>query len=148
MTSTSARPKISMRMTSGSMICRPNAARCSGSTVNRRISGTNDSSTAPRMTPQMLPMPPSTTMASTITDSTSTKLSGLMKPWIAENMPPATPPKDAPMANASSFMRVVLIPIARAAISSSRIASQARPMRESCKRRLIRMTISSTVSSR
>ena len=36
-------------------------------------------------------------------DSTSTKLSGEMKAWIAENMPPATPPKLAPMAKASSF---------------------------------------------
>ena len=52
----------------------------------------------------MLPMPPSTTIDSTMIDSTRTKLSGLMKPWIAENMPPATPPKDAPMAKASSFM--------------------------------------------
>jgi len=31
------------------------------------------------------------------------------------------------MANASSFMRTVLMPMARAAISSSRIASHARP---------------------
>ena len=66
----------------------------------------------------MLPMPPSTTMASTMTDSTSTKLSGLMKPWIAENMPPAMPPNEAPMAKASSLTRCVLMPIARAAISS------------------------------
>ena len=94
----------------------------------------------------MLPMPPSTTIDSTITDSTSTKLSGLMKPWIAENMPPAMPPNDAPIANASSFMLRVLMPIARAAISSSRIASHARPMRESCRRRLMTMTTSSTSS--
>jgi hypothetical protein len=32
-------------------------------------------------------------------------------------MPPATPPNVAPMANASSFMCVVLMPIARAATS-------------------------------
>ena len=49
-------------------------------------------------------MPPSTTIDSTMIDSTSTKLSGEMKPWIAENMPPATPPKLAPMAKASSLM--------------------------------------------
>ena len=92
----------------------------------------------------MLPMPPSTTIASTITDSTSTKLSGLMKPWIAENMPPAMPPNDAPIANARSLMLRVLMPIARAATSSSRIASHARPMRESCSRRLTTMTITIT----
>ena len=96
----------------------------------------------------MLPMPPSTTIASTITDSTSTKLSGLMKPCVAENMPPEMPPNDAPIANASSFMLRVLMPIARAAISSSRIASQARPMREFCSRRLMTMTTTSTSTSR
>ena len=84
-------------------------------------------------------MPPSTTIDSTIIDSTSTKLSGLMKPCVAEKMPPEMPPNDAPMANASSFMLRVLMPIARAAISSSRIASHARPMREFCRRRLMTM---------
>src|SRR4029453_15544177 len=51
---------------------------------------------APSTTPNTLPMPPSTTIASTLIDSTSTKLSGLMKPWIAENMPPAMPPNARP----------------------------------------------------
>ena len=55
-----------------------------------------------------------------------------MKPWIAENIPPAMPPNDAPIANASSLTLRVLMPIARAATSSSRIASHARPSRESC----------------
>ncbi len=81
-------------------------------------------------------------------DSTSTKLSGETNPWIAENMPPATPPKLAPMAKASSFSRVVSMPVARAAISSSRTASQARPMREFCSRTLMKITASSTASSR
>ena len=144
MISTSARPKSSMRITSGSISMRPNSAPAAGSTVQRRISGTNESSSAPRITPQMLPMPPSTTIDTTMIDSTSTKLSGLMKAWIAENMPPATPPKLAPMAKASSFRLRVLMPIARAAISSSRIASQARPMREFCSRRLTTMTASTT----
>ena len=84
-------------------------------------------------------MPPSTTIDSTMIDSTSTKLSGLMKPWVAEKIPPEMPPNEAPMANASSFMFRVLMPIARAAISSSRIASQARPIREFCRRRLMTM---------
>ena len=79
-------------------------------------------------------MPPSTTMHSTMIESSSVKLSGLMKPWNEANSPPATPPKVAPMANASSLMLRVLMPIALAASSSSRIAIQARPMRESSSR--------------
>ena len=74
-------------------------------------------------------MPPSTTMATIITLSIRLKLSGLTKPWKAANMLPLTPPKVAPMPKASSFMLRVLMPIALAAISSSRIAIQARPMR-------------------
>src|SRR5467141_1116917 len=147
-TSTSARPKISMRITSGSTSCRPSSASCSGCTVQRRISGTNDSSSAPRITPQTLPMPPSTTIETTMIDSTSTKLSGEIKACIAENMPPASPPKLAPMAKASNFTLRVLIPMALAAISSSRIASQARPIREFCSRRLITITAMTTASSR
>src|SRR5712671_1427016 len=147
-TRTSAKPKISMRITSGSMSWRPKSAACTGSTVQRRISGTNESSNAPRMTPQMLPMPPSTTIETTMMDSTSTKLSGEMKPWIAENMPPASPPKVAPMAKASSLRLRVSMPIARAATSSSRIASQARPMREFCRRMFTTMMPTVSASSR
>ncbi|KAI1697405.1 hypothetical protein Ddc_19713 [Ditylenchus destructor] len=58
------------------------------------------------------------------------KDSGETKPWNAANSAPATPPNEAPMAKASSLMLRVLMPMALAAISSSRIASQARPMRE------------------
>ncbi|MDT4856457.1 hypothetical protein FQZ97_908480 [compost metagenome] len=61
--------------------------------------------------------------------------SGDTKPWNAPNTAPEAPPKDAPMANASSFMLRVLMPMALAAISSSRMATQARPMREVCRRR-------------
>src|SRR5258706_199478 len=147
-TSTSARPKISIRITSGSISILPNSACCAGSTVQRRISGRNASRTAPRITPAMLPIPPSTTIDTTITDSTSTKLSGEMNPWTAANMPPATPPKLAPIAKASSFIEVVSMPIARAAVSSSRIASQARPMREFCSRTLTTTIASITASSR
>jgi hypothetical protein len=49
-------------------------------------------------------------------------------------MAPATPPNEAPMAKASSLTLRVLMPIALAAISSSRMATQARPRRESCRR--------------
>src|SRR5687768_3496636 len=147
-TRTSARPNSSMRITSGSTSMRPKSASCTGVTVQRRISGTKESSSAPRITPQTLPMPPSTTIDTTMIDSTRMKLSGEMKAWIAENMPPAMPPKLAPMANASSFRLRVSMPMARAAISSSRIASQARPMREFCRRRLTTMTASATRSNR
>ena len=79
-------------------------------------------------------MPPSTTMAMIITDSIRLKDSGETKPWKAANMAPETPPKVAPMPKASSFMLRVLMPMALAAISSSRMAIQARPMRESSRR--------------
>ena len=73
------------------------------------------------------------------------KDSGEMKPWKAANMEPATPPKVAPMPKASSFMLRVLMPMALAAISSSRIAIQARPMRENSSRwQMITLTTTST----
>ncbi|MNC85228.1 hypothetical protein D3C83_08180 [compost metagenome] len=85
-------------------------------------------------------------MHSTMMESSSVKLSGLMKPWNDANSPPATPPKIAPMAKASSFRLRVLIPIAAAASSSSRIAIQARPMRESSRR--IEMKMETAAQSR
>ena len=57
-----------------------------------------------------------------------------MKPWKVENSTPDTPPKVAPMPKASSFRLRVLMPMALAAISSSRMAIQARPMRERSRR--------------
>ena len=78
-------------------------------------------------TPIWLPMPPSTTMASTMALSMKVKDFGLMKPWRAAKNEPAKPPKPAPMANAVSLVLVVLMPSERQAISSSRSASQARP---------------------
>ena len=68
-------------------------------------------------------------MATMITDSDRLNDSGEMKPWKLANIAPETPPKVAPMPKASSFRLRVLMPIALAAISSSRIAIQARPMR-------------------
>ena len=52
------------------------------------------------------------------------------------------------MAKASSLMLRVLMPMALAAISSSRMASQARPMREFCRRRHTTTMISVSASSR
>ncbi len=60
----------------------------------------------------------------------SIKMLGETKPWKVANITPETPPKVAPMPKASSFRLRVLMPMALAAISSSRMAIQARPMRE------------------
>ena len=79
-------------------------------------------------TPIWLPMPPSTTIATITADSMKVKLSGEMKPCRAAKNDPAKPPNMAPMANAVSLVVVVLMPSARQAISSSRSASQARPI--------------------
>ena len=73
-------------------------------------------------------------MATIITDSIRLKDSGEIKPWKEANSAPETPPKVAPMPKAVSLRLRVLMPMALAAISSSRIAIQARPMRESCRR--------------
>ena len=67
-------------------------------------------------------------MASTSADSPKTKDSGLMNPWRVAKKAPAKPPNMAPMAKAVSLVLVVLMPSERQAISSSRIASQARPI--------------------
>ena len=56
------------------------------------------------------------------------KLSGLMKPCRVAKNAPAKPPNMAPMAKAVSLVLVTLMPSARQAISSSRNASQARPI--------------------
>jgi ABC-type uncharacterized transport system auxiliary subunit len=69
-------------------------------------------------------------MATIITDSIKLKDSGETKPWKLANMAPDTPPKVAPIPKASSFKLRVFSPMALAAISSSRMAIQARPMRE------------------
>src|SRR5437763_16483002 len=47
---------------------------------------------------------------------------------------PATPPKNAPVAYAHVLVRINGMPIAAAAVSSSRIAIHARPRREYCSR--------------
>ena len=63
-------------------------------------------------------------------------------------MEPDTPPKLAPMPKAKSFMLRVLMPIDLAAISSSRIAIQARPMRETCRRCEITMVTTTSARNR
>ena len=70
------------------------------------------------------------------------KLSGLMKPCRAAKKEPAKPPNIAPRAKAVSLVMVVLMPSERQAISSSRIASQARPI-GSRRRRSVTQLVSS-----
>src|SRR5262249_14949428 len=103
-------------------------------TSMRYCANSRNSSKAPSMakaaiaTPSCEPMPPSTTIASTSADSEKVKDSGLMKPWRVAKNDPAMPPNMAPMAKAVSLVVVVLMPSERQAISSSRSASQARPI--------------------
>ena len=91
-------------------------------------------------------MPPSTTIASTSADSWKVKDSGLIKPCRVAKNAPAKPPNIAPVANAVSFVVVVLIPSARQATSSSRSASQARPI--GSRRSLIVTQLVSSASAR
>ena len=111
MIATMATPNTSMRY-------------CSNSRNSSKPPSITSAATA---TPSCEPMPPSTTMARISADSPNTKNSGLMKPWRVAKNAPAKPPNIAPIANAVSLVLVVLMPSERQAISSSRIASQARP---------------------
>src|SRR5271163_444081 len=112
MIATIAAPKISMR---NSAKARPNSGK-----VTSRIAAST--------TPIWLPMPPSTTIARIVADSIKVKLSGLMKPCRVAKKQPAKPPSIAPMPKAESLTLVGLMPNARQATSSSRRASQARPI--------------------
>ena len=89
---------------------------------------------APINGPQSVPMPPMMTMARTRIDWVNRKVFGNTAPCSAANSEPANPENEAPMANAQSFAEVVLMPTAEAAISSSRTATQARPIREATRR--------------
>ena len=69
-------------------------------------------------------------MQRTNTETLKLKLLGLTRFNLEANIAPATPAKAAPEEKASSLVLTVSIPIAAAAISSSRIAIHARPNRE------------------
>src|SRR6266542_3404075 len=103
---------------------------------------------APMIAPGIEPMPPRMTMARTPMDSRNVNDSGLMNTCLAENTTPITPAKEAPHAKESSLARTSGTPIACAASSSSRMASQARPMWESSRRRLTRTTTTTMASTR
>src|SRR5690625_1733392 len=86
------------------------------------------STIAANITPTWEPIPPKTTTAKIKADSIEVKDSGCTKPWRAAKKAPPKPANIAPMVNAESLMPVGLRPNERQAISSSRKASQARPM--------------------
>src|SRR4029450_3523960 len=96
---------------------------------SRRISVPPIMAMAAIATPIWLPMPPRTTMATTMALSMKVKDSGLMKPWRAAKNEPAKPPKPAPMAKAVSLVLVVVMPSDRQGISALRIASPPPPPR-------------------
>ncbi len=139
MMTTMARPKISMRYLVGSKSWPNHCLRKSSSRIS---SGPPIMTTAAIATPQREPMPPSTTMARMTADSMKVKLSGLMKPCRAAKKAPASPPKAAPSAKAVSLVLVVFTPSERQAISSSRSASQARPIGMR-RRRMVMKAVSS-----
>ena len=93
-------------------------------------------SIAPSTTPPRLPAPPSTTMHSSMIDTWNSKAPGVMACSLAAYTEPANPENDAPSAKASSLVVIGLTPVQSAAVSSSRMAIQARPSRESCRRRI------------
>ena len=98
------------------------------------------------MTPQMLPIPPRMTMQRMNTEMLKKKSPGNVAHLKLAKYAPATPPKNAPVAYAHVFVRISGTPIAAAAVSSSRIAIQARPSRES-RRRHEQNTVNSTSRS-
>ena len=119
---------ISTRMTPKNRNRYSNASR-PAMLMPRNRSGRYPISAPPRMTPAMLPEPPITTPASTRIEKKRAKFAELMKPCSPANRAPERPPMAAPMANAHSLNRNVGTPIASAASSSSRTATQARPTR-------------------
>ena len=84
---------------------------------------------APTRTPRTVPTPPSTTAASRNADSRKMYWSGLTEVSTCALMVPARPARNAPTAKARIFRPKVLTPMASAARSSSRMATQPRPMR-------------------
>ena len=95
------------------------------------------------MTPQMFPIPPRMIMMRTRIEVENAKKSDVVAPRYEAWNAPATPAKLAPSAKASSFVRTVLTPIISAAVSSSRMAIQARPMREYWRLRATRTAMAS-----
>src|SRR5581483_6290607 len=101
--------------------------------VNRsaKIRSNDAIRTPPAMTPQMLPRPPRITIDSTMIEIEKSNWNGSMNWKMLAKIEPAKPENEAPRANARSLVVTRLTPSDAAASSSSRIAIQARPSRES-----------------
>jgi hypothetical protein len=84
------------------------------------------------MTPGTLARPPTMITTRISIDRVTSKLFGKID-WIWEaNSAPPKLARIAPMMNANSLAETMLMPMASATASSSRIAIQARPIREFC----------------
>ena len=83
-------------------------------------------------------------MATIMIDSCRLNDSGEMKPCRVAKKEPAMPPNIAPMAKAVSLVLRVLMPSERQAISSSRNASQARPIGSLRRRRVTKLVKSAS----
>ena len=80
------------------------------------------------------------------TETLKLNVSGNTAVWNDPNQAPATPPKNAPEAYDHVFVRMSGMPMAAAAVSSSRIAIHARPSLES-RRRIEQKSVTSTSPS-
>jgi hypothetical protein len=74
----------------------------------------NESVKLPTITPQMLPMPPSTSIESTSTLTLNCRTDRVRPAQLGRVRAPAKPLNDAPSANAASLAVVVLMPMWRA----------------------------------
>src|SRR5689334_13827494 len=101
---------------------------------------------APKITPGMFPMPPRMTMQRMKTEMLKKKSLGNVADLKLAKNAPAMPPKKAPVAYDHVFVRISGTPIAAAAISSSRIATHARPSFESRRRHEQKTVISTSTS--
>ena len=99
------------------------------SEINLILSGMYDRSTAPKITPQIFPIPPKTTKAKIKIETSSLKIFGEINIDSDANSTPAAPPIAAPNTKAHSLYLYMFTPINSATSSSCRIASQARPGR-------------------
>ena len=111
------------------------AARPAARTMNVVCVSTTRSKTVmsipPNITPLRLPAPPRTTMQRSMIDTWNSNAPGVMAWSLAAYTEPAKPENEAPSAKARSLVEIGLTPVQSAAVSSSRMAIQARPRRES-----------------
>ncbi len=121
--------------------------RSAGGTTSRRKNASPCRTTAPSTTPNREPIPPKITMVSTRIEACRLNVCGLKNCLVAKSTP-AKPDTDAPIENASSFIRTVATPEISAANSSSRIAAHARPTCDRSSRPNTTITTITTASSR